>query len=386
MPHASIIGRVFRTDSTAMKPALHAAHGTTVHFPEGRPTADMDKLVAWLQDNAEQLDQERHLASALLPALAQTGLLRVGVPAESGGSGGTVLHAIETIAAVAEHSLTAAFVLWSQRAFIECLLASDNAVLRADLLPALLAGERAGAVGLSNAMKFLAQMDALQVAAEPAGRAYRLTGQVAFVTNLHREGYVAAVAASHGSGRPLAIYAVTHDMQGVVRSDDLDLIALRASNTAELTLDNVPVDSSRCMAVDGPRFLARIRPRFLGLQCALSIGLARRSLRAIDSSGAVTRAALAAEGMTLESELHDMVLDLFDGIECGGFIEKPRALFSLRLLFAKLVDETVSLEMLAAGSRGYLRGGAEVARRRREAAFIPIVTPGVVQIRRLLDT
>jgi hypothetical protein len=90
--------------------------------------------------------------------------------------------------------------------------------------------------------------------------------------------------------------------------------------------------------------------------------------------------------MTLESELHGMVLDLFDGIECGGFIEKPRALFSLRLLFAKLVDETVSLEMLAAGSRGYLRGGAEVARRRREAAFIPIVTPGVVQIRRLLDT
>lgn len=373
------------TDPAAMKPATPAAYGTPVSPSSSQRGVRLDRLVDWLEDHAEELDQERDPASALLPALADADVLGVGVPVESGGSGGTILHAIETIALVAEHSLTAAFVLWGHRAFIECLLASDNPVLQADLLPILLAGERAGAVGLSNALKFLAQIDTLQVAAEPAGRAYSLTGHVPFVTNLRPEGYVAAIAAGHGSSKPPAIYAVSHDMRGVIRGADLDLVALRASNTAELTLDAVRVDASRCIATDGPRFLARVRPHFLGMQCALSIGLARRCLRAIDSAGAATRQTLAAEGMTLESELHGMVLDLFDGIECGDFVERPVELFSLRLLLATLVSEAVNLEMLAAGSRGYLRSGAGIVRRRREAAFIPIVTPSVVQIRSQLD-
>jgi alkylation response protein AidB-like acyl-CoA dehydrogenase len=234
-------------------------------------------------------------------------------------------------------------------------------------------------------MKFVAQMDdTLQVVARPAGRTYRLTGQLPFVTNLRREGYVAAVAAAHGPGKPPAIHVITDAMPGVARSDDLDLIALRASNTAELTLEDVVADPGWCIATDAPRFLARTRPRFLGLQCALSIGLARRSLSTLSGSSAATRAALASEGATLQAELHGVVLDLFDGIESGDFVENPKQLFRLRLLLATLVEEAVSLEILGAGSHGYLRGGAEVARHRREAAFIPIVTPSVVQLRRLI--
>jgi hypothetical protein len=74
-----------------------------------------------------------------------------------------------------------------------------------------------------------------------------------------------------------------------------------------------------------------------------------------------------------------------DGISTGEFVAKPKQLFSLRLLLAALVDEAITLEVHATGGRGYIRGQAEVARRRREAAFIPIVTPSVVQIRNLLE-
>jgi alkylation response protein AidB-like acyl-CoA dehydrogenase len=376
-----IMSGISSLHSTAMKLATQAVLGTPVSPSTLRRSDRLDTLLVWLDEQAEALDQERDLAAALLPALARADLLGVGVPVELGGSGGTILHAIETIALIAEHSLTAAFVLWGHRAFIECLLATDNRILQADLLPALLAGEQAGAVGLSNALKFLAQIDTLQVTAEPAGRAYRLRGHVPFATNLRREGFVMAVAAGHGSGRPPSIHAVSHDMQGVVRGGDLDLIALRGSNTAELTLDDVRIDDSRCLAVDGPRFLARVRPHFLGMQCALSIGLARRSLKTIERAGAATRQMLGSEAMTLETELHGMVTDLFDGIEGGDFVEKPRELFALRLLLATAVSEAINLEMLAAGSRGYLRSGADIVRRRREAAFIPIVTPSIVQIR-----
>ncbi|MGV8481972.1 acyl-CoA dehydrogenase, partial [Pseudomonas aeruginosa] len=45
-------------------------------------------------------------------------------------AGGTLADAVERVAAVAARSLTAAFVFWGQRAFIEYLLQSPNQELR----------------------------------------------------------------------------------------------------------------------------------------------------------------------------------------------------------------------------------------------------------------
>jgi alkylation response protein AidB-like acyl-CoA dehydrogenase len=74
--------------------------------------------------------------------------------------------------------MAAALVFWGQRAFVECLLQSENTALRASLLPSLLSGELAGAVGLSNGMKFLSKMEALQLSAT----AFRPVGGVQYWT------------------------------------------------------------------------------------------------------------------------------------------------------------------------------------------------------------
>jgi hypothetical protein len=344
----------------------------------------------WLQARAEQLDLDRHFAPQVLPQLGLAGLFRIGVPTDVGGSGGTILHAIEAIATIAEDSLAAALVFWGQRTFIECLIQSENTSLRTSLLPSLLNGELAGAVGLSNAMKFLSNMEALQLSATALRSAggiqhWTLTGNLPWVTNLRPEGFVAAIATDHTDGRSPSIFAVPKEVQGVIRSDDLDLVALRATNTAALCLKDAVLDERFQMASSAPDFLADVRPNFLALQCGLSIGLARRSLRALDSTGPTARAVVAMNGRSLEAELHGVVLDLLDGISSGEFIKKPRQLFRLRLLLAALVDEAIILEVHATGGRGYVRGHADVARRRREAAFIPIVSPSVIQIRRLLE-
>jgi len=367
--------------SSCAGPSLESPASISLRVPE---------LSAWFQARAEQLDLGRDLAPDILPQLGRAGPLRVGVPTDMGGSGGTILHAIEAVAAVAEDSLAAAFVFWGQRAFIECLLQSDNAVLRASLLPSLLSGDLAGAVGLSNAMKFLANMERLQVSAASLpspGDAQRwtLTGNHPLVSNLRPEGFVAAIAADHGDGRPPSIFVVPDEVPGVIRSDDLDLVGLRASNTAALCLKDAIVDEHFQLASSAPDFLARVRPNFLGLQCGLSIGLARRSLRALDSMGPTARATIGEDGRKLEAELHLGVLDLLDGISTGEFVTRPTQLFRLRLLLATLVEEAIIFEVHATGGRGYIRGQADVARRRREAAFIPIITPSVVQLRSLLQ-
>src|SRR4051794_33501240 len=145
-----------------------------------------DPLPTWLAAQAESLDAQAVLAPELLPRLAQAGWLGCGVRREWGGQGGSVWEAVEGIADVAAQSLTAAFTLWSQRAFMECLLQSDNAPLRESLLPSLLQGTLAGAVGLSNGMKYLSGLEATAIRATPgqSDARWHLDGQVPWCTNV----------------------------------------------------------------------------------------------------------------------------------------------------------------------------------------------------------
>jgi alkylation response protein AidB-like acyl-CoA dehydrogenase len=354
-------------------------------------------LTAWLDAHAEALDTDAAYASEVLPRLAGDGLLGIGVPAALGGAGGTCIEAAEAIAQVARHSLTAAFVFWGQRAFIEYLVQSENDALRARWLGALLAGEHAGATGLSNAMKHLSDLEPLQMSATPLdadrGDRFALNGALPWITNLRREGFVVAAAFDRSDGAPPFIFAVPHDAHGVVRSDDLDLIALRASNTAALRLEHVELDARWLIAADARAFLMRARPAFLGLQCGMSLGLARRALDAVQAASATVRAALDDDAAALHHTLERLMRRLYDGLASGTFVAAPAALFEARIGLATVVDAAVRLEVQAAGGRGYLRtdlrtaGGdprAGVARRVREASFIPIVTPSIVQLKHQL--
>lgn len=347
------------------------------------------ELAAWLDEHAEAIDAHQDLAAQILPQLGRAQLLRIGVPSGRGGHGGSTVDAIKAIASVAAHSLAAAFVFWGQRTFIEYLLHSPNENLGARWLPSLLSGELAGATGLSNAMKYLSSLEPLQMNATPlesagAARQWTLNGGLPWITNLRREGFLAAAAFDHSDGAPPSIFALPHDAPGLVRSDDLDLIALRSSNTAALRLDGVVLDSAWQITDDARGFLVSVRPAFLGLQCGMSIGLARRALAVIETGSAAVRAAVADEASYLTNELAVLSQRLFDGVEHGTFLATPAALFEVRIALATLVDAAVRLEVQATGGRGYLRGQSGCARRTREAAFVPIVTPSVVQLKNQL--
>lgn len=125
-------------------------------------------LAVWLEQHAEALNAgEADFSLALLQQLGQADVFRQGVPEQFGGLGNTLKEAIEMIAQVAEYSVTAAFVSWSQRTYIEYLLTAKADVLDEFRFDELLAGEYAGATGLSNAMKFLSGLEPLQIQAEP---------------------------------------------------------------------------------------------------------------------------------------------------------------------------------------------------------------------------
>lgn len=342
-------------------------------------------LAAWLARHAAALDTDAAHALELVPRLAAAGAFRAGVPAAEGGAGGDLGDAIGWIASLAWHSATAAFVCWGQRTFIEYLLQSPNAALRARCLPALLDGTLAGATGLSNAMKYLQGVEALQIDAQPDPAQpshWRLAGRLPWVSNLRPDNFV--VAAAVARGERAAVVALPHDAPGLARSADLDLIALRGSHTAALAFDAVPLDPAWVIHDDAQAFLPAARPAFLGLQCGLSIGLARRALDEARAATDSSRDVLGDELDAAERTLDDAAGQLVEGVLDGRFRAEPARLFALRIALAGCVQDALELELQASGGRAYVRrDGASngFERRWREGAFVPVVTPSLVQLK-----
>lgn len=338
-------------------------------------------LSRWLDAEADDLDRGLRDAEEVLPQLAAAGLFGLGVEQRLGGAGDDIRAAVRAIAAVAGHSLTAAFVLWGQRTFIEYLLHTDNAALRERLLGELLSGELAGATGLSNAMKYLSGIEELGVRAAPSAAGWRLDGRLPWVTNLRRSGFVVAAAVELPGSAPF-IAAIPDDLAGLARSEDLQLLGLQSSNTAALQIDALQLERDWLLASDARQYLPRVRPGFLGLQCGMTIGLTRRSLQEVEGQLAAGRSVLEADWRDLRARLERCVAELEQGLCAGRFLGEPASLFRLRIALAELAGQAVQLELQASGGKAYLQQhGAGFARRLRESAFVPIVTPSLVQLR-----
>ena len=341
-----------------------------------------ESLVAWLDGHADNLDADTLHADALPARLAQAGLFAVGVPESEGGDGRALSAAVDVVAGIAEHSLSAAFVYWAQRAVIACLLASPNRDLVHRLVPDLLRGRLAGAPGLSNAMKFLGGLDRLRISGAAGPDGVRLNGTLAWATNLRRQGFVAAIAVGDEHGDNPSVYALPYYVRGVAREADLDLLALRGTNTAALRLDDVALDASWQIHPQARVFLPSIRPAFVGLQCGLGIGLARASLRAARAALDGRPSILSGEIDALDAHIAACRQTLCAGLDDGSLRERPRDLLTLRLRMVDMAAAAVALDLQALGGRALLRaedGGH--ARRAREAAFLAVVTPTVAQLK-----
>lgn len=335
-------------------------------------------FLAWLDSQAQGLDEGTCDPQAVVRHLAKAGLLRAG----TGLDHGNITDAVEAIASVAEYSLAAAFVFWGQRAFIEYLLESPNVALRKRLLEDLLSGSLAGATGLSNAMKFLSGIEPLQIQARDTAQGWQLDGCMHWVTNLRKSGYVVAAAIDSTTGGTPFVAALPGDLAGLQRSDDLQLMGLQSSNTAAIQLTAAQLGSEWLLHSDARVFLPAVRPAFLGLQCGLSIGLARRALTEAGQHLAGPHSSVEAVRLEQIGLLDELVRRLKAGLMAGLFLQQPAELFRLRIALADAVASAVQLELQAAGGKAYLSAyGQGFARRWRESAFIPIVTPSLVQLR-----
>ncbi len=344
-------------------------------------------FIDWLDSHAQQIDQEScDVADQLVERIAAEGAFRVGVPESLGGLGGSHQDVIEVLAELAEHSLTAAFASWGQRTLIDNILHAEQDYFRTHYLEKLLSGEYSGGTALSNAVKFLSNLEELNVQVIEKNGEYVLKGRLPWVTNVREDHFVAIfVAGFEDENREPIVVAIPSETPLLSRSQDLEFVALQGANTAALTFNQVPLQEEWIISHDAKQFLAQNRPAFLGYQFGLAFGLAEKSLSEVEKSLA-KRSVLKEEWEDQKQALQKIKQALYAGLaDYNYFVEHPRELFQLRIDIVDVVAQSLLLELQAGGGRGYFSHSTSgFIRRWNEGAFLPIVSPSAVQLRHIL--
>ncbi len=194
-----------------------------------------------------------------------------------------------------------------------------------------------------------------------------------------------AIAAQATTGEKLII-AVPSDSEGLSRGEDLQLLGLQTSWTSTLRLNQVRLSRKWIISEDASNFLSTIRPAFLLLQCGLGLGITRRShqetLLSIDSTNErVLINRLRYSTLTLvQLDAQLWKLSGLSSFESSDFHE----LLEMRLALFRLALDSVWLELETKGDTAYLKPSG-TARRLREVAFLPILTPSLLEIEQELQ-
>ena len=186
---------------------------------------------------------------------AAAGILGPGLPEEYGGGGGDLFHMLVSCEELIRGGSTGVLVgLGSLEIALPPILALGSAEQRAAYLPPVLAGERIAALAITEPGAG-SDVSALQTRAVRCEGGYRLSGSKIFVTSGVRADQLTLLARTgddpHGG---LTFFVVPGQSPGLSVSRALKKTGWRASDTAELGLDEVEVPESARLGAEGSGF------------------------------------------------------------------------------------------------------------------------------------
>lgn len=296
-----------------------------------------------------------------LRELGAHGLLDLGL-----GAFDSLLPQAAVVFDLAVECTATAFSLWAHRSSLEYLAAAG-----AQIPPRLRSGQTSACSAMAPAFKDAAGIGEIPVTLTRRGDRLVLDGTVPWASNLYPRAVV-VLPAVREDGRKVVVR--TRVSAPGVRVRPLEnLMALNATASGILTLQEVPVAAADVLSEELPSFLAAVRGPFLLLQAAFCLGLAAAAF-------ASARESLSGVGEVFRDQLDAAAADLLrlraDLVRMADTPRSnpPRDLLRLRLEAALLAGETTRLEAKVVGGRGYAVS-SPTARRLREAAFLPVQSP-----------
>ncbi|MFI7480979.1 acyl-CoA dehydrogenase [Kocuria sp. M1R5S2] len=343
-----------RSPSLGSRPADQDLLAPLVYYP------DHGVVRAAAAARARDVDASAVSPFETLRELGARGLLDLGLT-------GSLAPQAAVVFDLAAECTATAFSLWAHRAAVEYLHATGTAIP-----PEMRSGAVPGCSAMAPAFKEAAGIGRIPVTLTEGPDGPVLDGTVPWASNLYPEGLVVLPAVREDGTRTVVRTRVS--APGVTVRLLEDLMALNATASGVLRLENVPVDPVQdVLSEDLPGFLAAVRGPFLLLQTAFCLGLSAASLTAardgMEGVAEVFREELE-ESIAEQRRLRAALLRLAGTPRDNG----PREVFALRLDAALLTGAATRIEAKVVGGRGYAMS-SPTARRVREAAFLPVQSP-----------
>jgi alkylation response protein AidB-like acyl-CoA dehydrogenase len=338
--------------------------------PVADAVADLRAAVDRIAARAAALDDATADIRDDVTALGDAGLLRLGLDRA------TLPDMVAVIEEISTASLAAGFCVWAHRMALHYLhLAPET--LRERHFDSLAGGERVGVTAMAAGLKHVAGLGELPVIARPDGTGLRVSGPIRWASNVFADALIVLPARTESGSTYVVV--IDADADGVTINPSPRLMALNATGSTSLQLDDVAVPSARIVSTDLPGFVARIRPTFLLLQTAFCVGVGTAALRGAERlhHGVGAQFGDGLSAFTQAAHQHRERLYRWAAAPAGAALPD---LIELRLHAAGLAVDATRLEVTLTGGAGYALGSA-ANRRFRESAFLPIQSPSEGQLR-----
>ncbi|MFJ7732026.1 acyl-CoA dehydrogenase family protein [Lysinibacillus sp. NPDC097231] len=341
---------------------------------------DVEVLQALIDEKltplVKKIDEEAYYAEDFLVALGRAGFFHSSQKDEHK----ILLDELTIVQETAKVCMTTAFCLWCHLAALTYIRKTKNKQLRAEILPLLESGELLGATGLSNPMKFYADLEKLHLSAERVNGGYLVNGILPAVSNLADNHWFGAVAYN---GEKEVMLFVNTDNPQITLKEKIHFLGVNGSATYTCKFDNVFVTDDYVVAQDASGFVDMIRPTFVLYQIPLGFGVIESSIIGIEKVKAKQNG--CNEYLQIQAdELAQKLQQLEDSLETLVQSDETdlQAICQLRLQTVYATLAAVQANMLHNGSAGYIVGSAP-SRKLREAYFFANLTPTVRQLEKM---
>ncbi len=332
----------------------------------------------WEWEEAETFDRE------LYRKAAKAGLLGVNMPEEYGGGGGDAFHTICMTEEILRAGSTGVLVgLGSLGIGLPPILYLGTDEQKKKWIPPVLAGEKISALGITEPGTG-SDVAGIKTSAKKEGDNYILNGSKIFITSGVRADYVSVLARTGPDPHSgLTFFHIEKGMPGFTVSRSLKKTGWRASDTGELSFDNVKVPVSHRLGAEGSGFV-QLMKNFQTERLGLAIQASALSEVCFDEAMKYARERHAfGKPLTgfqvTRHKLADMAMKVFAAkaltYQCAERMNKGEYIVKEVSMVKNLAAETameVSYEAVQIfGGMGYMRESV-VERLSRDARLIPI--------------
>ncbi|WP_339911042.1 acyl-CoA dehydrogenase family protein [Symmachiella dynata] len=211
-------------------------------------TQPIEPLLKRLAETTGELDQQQIWPSEQLRWLDEAGVLGWTVPRTYGGSEISAAELVAGYEQLAAACLTTTFVLTQRNGAIQRIAGSDNECVRDTLLPGLVHADIFATVGISHLTTSRQHVAKPVVSVRESAAGFVFEGFMPWVTGARAADYIVSGGTLEDGRQVLA--AIKTDHPGVQPQDPVSLMALSASQTGAVKLNDVEVPSD--MLIAGP--------------------------------------------------------------------------------------------------------------------------------------